>query len=103
LTEKKKLLEDLKRSGFVTRENVMRAFLRVPREEFVPQHLRNKAYVDHPLPIPGGQTISAPHGKAEVAFRAKHVCDDVRRAGIGRGNEGAGSGHGVGLPRSPVR
>lgn len=68
LTEKKKLLEDLKRSGFVTRENVMQAFLKVPREEFVPQNLRDKAYVDHPLPIPGGQTISAPHEKAYFCF-----------------------------------
>ncbi len=68
LTDKKKLLEELKRSGFVTRENVMRAFLRVPREDFVPQSLRDKAYADHPLPIPGGQTISAPHEKAKSSF-----------------------------------
>ena len=68
LTEKKKLLEHLKRSGFVTRENVMQAFLRVPREEFVPKNLRDKAYADHPLPIPGGQTISAPRKKAYICF-----------------------------------
>ncbi|WXG41201.1 MAG: hypothetical protein WED07_10610 [Candidatus Freyarchaeum deiterrae] len=68
MTEKKKLLENLKRTGFVTRENVMQAFLRVPREEFVPENLRDKAYVDHPLPIPGGQTISAPREKAYPCF-----------------------------------
>ncbi|MEM2959150.1 MAG: hypothetical protein QXS27_00510 [Candidatus Jordarchaeaceae archaeon] len=68
LFEKKRLLEELKRSGFVTRENVMRAFLEVPREEFVPQNLRDKAYVDHPLPIPGGQTISAPHKEHTPCF-----------------------------------
>lgn len=68
LTEKKKLLEELRHSGFVTRENVMRAFLRVPREEFLPENLKDKAYVDHPLPIPGGQTISAPRKKAYICF-----------------------------------
>lgn len=60
LTEKKKLLEELRHSGFVTRESVMQAFLKVPREEFILENLRDKAYADHPLPIPGGQTISAP-------------------------------------------
>jgi protein-L-isoaspartate(D-aspartate) O-methyltransferase len=71
LTEKKKLLEELKRSAFVTQENVMKAFLKVPREEFVPQKLRDKAYVDHPLPILGGQTISAPHERAYFCFSGK--------------------------------
>ncbi|MEM2144118.1 MAG: hypothetical protein QW279_02060 [Candidatus Jordarchaeaceae archaeon] len=68
LTQKKKLLKELKLSGFVTRENVMQAFLKVPREEFLPENLKNKAYIDHPLPIPGGQTISAPQKKQIPAF-----------------------------------
>jgi len=34
---------------------------RVPREEFVPDDLREDAYLDSPLPIGEGQTISAPH------------------------------------------
>jgi protein-L-isoaspartate(D-aspartate) O-methyltransferase len=33
----------------------------VPREEFLPLNLRSQAYVDCPLPIGEGQTISAPH------------------------------------------
>ena len=68
LNQKKKLLEKLKLSGFITRENVIQAFLKVPREEFLPENLKEKAYIDHPLPIPGGQTISAPHKKQNPAF-----------------------------------
>ncbi len=33
----------------------------VPREEFVPQHLRDRAYDDGPLPIGYDQTISQPY------------------------------------------
>ena len=39
---------------------VMAAVARVPREEFVPEHLREEAFADHPLPIGAGQTISQP-------------------------------------------
>lgn len=34
---------------------------KVPRELFVPKEFYNQVYSDTPLPIPGGQTISAPH------------------------------------------
>jgi protein-L-isoaspartate(D-aspartate) O-methyltransferase len=40
---------------------VMRAMASVPREEFVPEHLRGHAYANEPLPIGGGQTISQPY------------------------------------------
>lgn len=33
----------------------------VPREQFLPENLIESAYVDTPLPIGQGQTISAPH------------------------------------------
>ncbi len=67
LEKKKALIEQLKSEGFVKDEAVIRAFMKVPREEFVPDELRNLAYDDRPLPIPGGQTISAPHGEASLA------------------------------------
>lgn len=60
LEKKKALIERLKEEGFVRDEVVIRAFMKVPREEFVPEDLRKYAYDDRPLPIPGGQTISAP-------------------------------------------
>lgn len=43
------------------RQRVIAAMERVPRELFVPEHLRARAYDDIPLPIGYGQTISAPH------------------------------------------
>ena len=42
------------------RPEVMEAMGRVPREEFVPEHLKPMAYENHPLPIGNGQTISQP-------------------------------------------
>jgi len=41
--------------------DVLRAMEEVPRHRFVPDHQRNSAYVDAPLPIGDGQTISQPY------------------------------------------
>ncbi|MCA6214656.1 protein-L-isoaspartate(D-aspartate) O-methyltransferase [Thermococcus bergensis] len=56
-----KLVENLEREGIIKSEKVKRAFLRVPRYKFVPERYKAYAHVDEPLPIPAGQTISAPH------------------------------------------
>ncbi|WP_405221790.1 protein-L-isoaspartate(D-aspartate) O-methyltransferase [Lentisalinibacter sediminis] len=40
---------------------VLEAMRRVPREAFLPEHLREFAYDDNPLPIGEGQTISQPY------------------------------------------
>lgn len=40
---------------------VLEAMRRIPRERFVPEPLRAKAYGDHSLPIGHGQTISQPY------------------------------------------
>lgn len=40
---------------------ILAAMRTVPREEFVPEHLRDFACDDSPLPIGFGQTISQPH------------------------------------------
>ena len=40
---------------------VLDAMQNVPRHLFVPEHLRGHAYVDSPLPIGAGQTISQPY------------------------------------------
>lgn len=42
-------------------EKVREAILRVPRHKFVPEHEQKAAYMDRPLGIGHGQTISAPH------------------------------------------
>ncbi|MCZ6719235.1 MAG: protein-L-isoaspartate(D-aspartate) O-methyltransferase [Gammaproteobacteria bacterium] len=42
-------------------ERVMEAMATVPRHEFVPSNVRKYAYVNRPLPIGYGQTISQPY------------------------------------------
>ncbi|MFO1482856.1 MAG: protein-L-isoaspartate(D-aspartate) O-methyltransferase [Verrucomicrobiaceae bacterium] len=44
----------------IRNKHVTEAMGRVPRHEFVPEHLRAQAYDDVPLPIGHGQTISQP-------------------------------------------
>jgi protein-L-isoaspartate(D-aspartate) O-methyltransferase len=50
----------LRRRG-VNDTRVLATMSAVPREEFVPQQFRQKAYEDAPLPIGEGQTISQPY------------------------------------------
>jgi protein-L-isoaspartate(D-aspartate) O-methyltransferase len=45
----------------ISNPRVLDAMGTVPREAFVPEHLRESAYRDSPLPIGLGQTISQPH------------------------------------------
>jgi len=53
------LVDGLKANG-ITDARVLAALGRVPRHEFVRPEDRMVAYVDHALPIAGGQTISQP-------------------------------------------
>jgi protein-L-isoaspartate(D-aspartate) O-methyltransferase len=46
---------------------VLEAMRNVPREAFLPEHLRELAYEDAPLPIAEGQTISQPYIVALMA------------------------------------
>lgn len=59
--EKERLIQELKAIGAIRSKPVEEAFRRVARELFLPEHLRMYAYMDTPLPIGSGQTISAPH------------------------------------------
>ncbi len=61
--------------------------LRVPRELFVPEDLRHLAYLDRPLPIGEGQTISAPH---MVAYMTDLLDPDVGHKVL---EVGTGSGY----------
>jgi protein-L-isoaspartate(D-aspartate) O-methyltransferase len=45
----------------ITNARVLAAMTKVPRHEFVPEHLADAAYEDHPLPIGYSQTISQPY------------------------------------------
>lgn len=46
---------------------VLAAFLKVPREKFVPESEIEIAYADHPVPIGLGQTVSQPYMVALMA------------------------------------
>ncbi len=60
-TDKQKLfVEELIKPVGITDNRVLKAFAKVPREEFVPAKYRSQAYQDGPLPIGEGQTISQP-------------------------------------------
>jgi len=85
--QRARLVESLKRRGYVSTASVEAAMRRVPREEFLPESIRDDAYVDTPLPIGDGQTISAPH---MVAIMVEHL--DLR-PGMKVLEIGAGSGY----------
>src|SRR5689334_20276401 len=57
---KKMVLEQIAARG-VHDSKILDAMSTVAREEFVPEHLRDLAYADRPLPIGEGQTISQPY------------------------------------------
>lgn len=54
-----RLIMALRNKG-ITDTNVLSAIERVPRDEFVPDHVRDQAWEDMALPIGLGQTISQP-------------------------------------------
>jgi len=55
------LINKLKREGRIYTEEIEKAFLETPRELFVSERMKKAAYLDTPLEIGDGQTISAPH------------------------------------------
>ena len=78
------------RARDIVDENVLRAMERVPRELFVPEDERRRAYEDAALPIGEGQTISQPYMVARICealeVRTGHQVLDV---GTGSGYQAA--------------
>lgn len=95
--ERSRLIKGLKSHGIVTDERVLEAMERVPRHEFLPSELRDQAYVDSPLPIGMGQTISAPH-MVGIMLQALDL-----RPGHNVLEIGAGSGYHAALMGEMVR
>jgi protein-L-isoaspartate(D-aspartate) O-methyltransferase len=89
-------LEDAKHSLMdrlmreVPDERVIQAMKRVPREAFVPEVSRDKAYEDIPVPIGEGQTISQPYIVA-LMLQALELrrSDKVLEVGTGSGYQAA--------------
>jgi len=61
------MVSRLQASGYVRSERVAQAMRAVPRHIFLPDDMREQAYMDTPLHIGEGQTISAPHMVAIMA------------------------------------
>lgn len=69
---------------------VLAAMREVPREQFVPEHERAKAYEDSALPLPHGQTISQPYMVARsVELAQLKLTDTVLEVGLGSGYQAA--------------
>ncbi len=87
LEKQKEVLFGHWRRADIVGENVLEAFEKIPREEFVLPEYRDDAYEDRPLPIPSGQTISQP---TTVALMTEAL--DVEEGNIVL-EVGAGSGY----------
>ena len=59
--KRNKLVEKLKKNCYILSKDVEIAFLETPREKFVIEKFLDSSYIDSPLEIGNGQTISAPH------------------------------------------
>ncbi|MFW9992968.1 MAG: hypothetical protein ACFFD4_13075 [Candidatus Odinarchaeota archaeon] len=57
------LYKRYKKGHYVKDQRALEAFLKVKREEFLPEKSRHVAYVDSPISLFEGQTMSAPHMK----------------------------------------
>ncbi len=83
-TLRKSMVEHLMKEGCIQSERVERAMLEVPRELFLPEAYADYAYVDTPLEIGQGQTISAPHMVA-IMLELLDIREDDRILEIGGG------------------
>ena len=84
------MVEQQLRGRDVVDELVLAAMERVPRELFVPERLRRRAYEDAALPIGEGQTISQPYMVARIAEALALTGDEhVLDVGTGSGYQAA--------------
>ena len=90
--KRKKLVNNLKNRDYpvLTKPEVIRAMLKVPRHLFVPKDAESSAYIDSPLSIGSGQTISAPHMNAMMCEYLKlEDGNKVLEVGTGSGYHAA--------------
>jgi len=89
--EARRLMVELQLSGRdIVDEGVLGAMERVPRELFVPERERSRAYDDAALPLAHGQTISQPYMVARIAEAlAIRPGEKVLDVGTGSGYQAA--------------
>jgi protein-L-isoaspartate(D-aspartate) O-methyltransferase len=84
------MVDDQLRARDIVDERVMQAMERVPRELFVPERDRDRAYDDSALPIGDGQTISQPYMVARICEALRLEGDEkVLDVGSGSGYQAA--------------
>jgi protein-L-isoaspartate(D-aspartate) O-methyltransferase len=84
------MVEEQLRGRDITDERVLAAMERVPRELFVPEAFRHRAYEDAALPIGKGQTISQPYMVARICEALMvRPTDRVLDVGTGSGYQAA--------------
>jgi protein-L-isoaspartate(D-aspartate) O-methyltransferase len=82
-----RMVDDQLRGRDIVDERVLEAMERVPRELFVPEGERHRAYADAALPIGHGQTISQP-------YMVARICEALSLSGGERALDvGTGSGY----------
>jgi protein-L-isoaspartate(D-aspartate) O-methyltransferase len=62
--KRRELVQHLINRKVLTKRSVIDAMLKVPRHKFLPKEAISSAYIDSPISIGLGQTISAPHMNA---------------------------------------
>ncbi len=88
LSDRRELFAGLRRN--IRSSSVLKAMERVPRELFVPECERPRAYLDMPLAIGEGQTISQPYIVALVTDALRlQPADRVLEVGAGSGYQAA--------------
>jgi protein-L-isoaspartate(D-aspartate) O-methyltransferase len=74
----------------ISDEKVLKAIGQIPREEFIPDNLKERAYFDGPLSIGEGQTISQPYIVALMTEQLELSDNDtVLEVGTGSGYQAA--------------
>ena len=58
--ENEKMVKELIEGGWLKTKRIINAFLKIKREDFLPEDLKHLAYLNEALPIGYGQTISQP-------------------------------------------
>ena len=97
LVERRDKVWWLVEKGFLKSQQIIKAMLKVPREDFVQEMYRDYAYLEVPLPIPGcNATISCPHSYP-LFYEALELKRNDKMLEVG-----TGSGYGAALAREVV-